>query len=164
MTAKVSALRSCLCDPVPEIYKSAEYLDAAVTAYLAKSTHEADRLIRLADIPAIAEWTESLWGAGGPWSRPLQVEHPLPYVPIEKRVKARMPSADQKRTLIERDGFQCRFCGIPLIRARLSANFIRMPYDGETEALNNMLASRRCGFNMIMFSRTRGAALMRLTT
>ena len=72
----------------------------------------------MADIPAISEWSESLWGKGGPWSRPLlSVENPLPFVPRAERVKARMPTKAEVATLLARDGFHCRFCGIPLIRA-----------------------------------------------
>lgn len=79
---------------------------------------EADELIRMADVPAISEWSESLWGKGGPWSRPpLNVKIPLPFVLKAERIKVRMPSKSDIAILLARDGFHCRFCGIPLIRA-----------------------------------------------
>jgi hypothetical protein len=106
-----------LRDPIPEIFDAARYLDAAVSAHLAGKQSLADELIRMADLPAITEWSESLWGAGGPWTRPLPVENRLPFIPKEQRIKARMPNATETATLLARDGFHCRFCGIPLIRA-----------------------------------------------
>jgi 5-methylcytosine-specific restriction endonuclease McrA len=40
----------------------------------------------------------------------------LPNLPIGQRLKHRMPTADEKRALHVRDGYHCRFCGIPVIR------------------------------------------------
>ena len=113
-----SSLRTCLLDPIPELYEAARLLDEAVTAHLAGDYARADRLIRAADLPVITEWSESLWGPGGPFSRPLPVANPLPTLPREQRVQQRMPGIAVLRQLIERDGFHCRFCGIPVIRAR----------------------------------------------
>jgi len=112
-------LRTCLRDPIPEIFGAAQYLDAAVSAHLKGERAAAEELIRLADIPAIADWSESLWGAGGPWTRPLANEHSPPFVPKEERPSARMPSKADMTFLLERDGFHCRFCGIPLVRAEV---------------------------------------------
>src|SRR6187401_1469800 len=92
MDAKVPALRTCLRDPIPELFDAARFLDEAVTAHLAGDRAAAEALIRAADLPAIFEWSESLWGKGGPWTRPLPVEDPLPFVPKAERAKARMPN------------------------------------------------------------------------
>jgi hypothetical protein len=110
-------LKTCLRDPIPEIFDAARYLDAAVSAYLVRKRNLADELIRLADIPAITDWTESLWGKGGPWTRPLPTENQSAAVPRDQRLKARMPSKPECDVLLKRDGFHCRFCGIPLVRA-----------------------------------------------
>ncbi len=110
-------LKTCLLDPIPEILEAARLLEAAVSAHQEGKPALADELIRAADKPEITDWTEALWGAGGPWSRPLHVENPKPFIPKEKRVQMRMPTSADKRTLLQRDGFRCRFCGIPLIRA-----------------------------------------------
>ena len=111
-------LRECLCNPIPEILDAARYLDAAVSAHLSGRHALAEELIRLADIPAISQWSESLWGAGGPWSRPpLAMDNPPPFVPKDQRIKTRMPGKSDLAVLLARDGFHCRFCGIPLVRA-----------------------------------------------
>jgi hypothetical protein len=111
--------RTCLRDPIPELFAAARDLDAAVTAHLEGNHALADELIRRADVPAIAEWTESLWGKGGPWSRPRPVENRVPYVESAERARSRMPGGAGLAALIARDGFHCRFCGIPVIRAEV---------------------------------------------
>lgn len=117
----MSKLRSCLRDPIPEIFDAARYLDAGVSAHMAGNRRLAEELFRMADNPAITEWTESLWGKGGPWSRPLPVESPLPFIPKEARIKVRMPSKATMDEILKRDGFHCRFCGIPVVRAEIRA-------------------------------------------
>jgi hypothetical protein len=121
MSEKMRALqfepKACLRDPISEIFDAARFLDAAVSAHNAGKRNIADELIRLADIPAIVEWTESLWGAGGPWTRPLKIENSISFVPKEQRIKIRMPTKEELKALLVRDGYHCRFCGIPLVRA-----------------------------------------------
>ena len=91
------------------ITAAARYLDAAVSAHLTGNKGEAQRLIRLADIPVIREWTESLWGRSHVIARPAAVlTHVLPK---EQRVPARKPSTEQIHGLHQRDGYHCRFCG-----------------------------------------------------
>lgn len=108
------SLRACLRDPIPEIFIASKYLDDAVSAHLAGNHDLAEELIRMADFPEIYEWCEALWGKGGPISRPLPVECP-PEVPEAQRVKRGITLATE-RELIRRDGYVCRFCGIPLVR------------------------------------------------
>ena len=58
--------RLCLREPIPEIAEAARHLDAAVSAHLTGQADLAESLIRLADMPVIREWTESLWGTTSP--------------------------------------------------------------------------------------------------
>lgn len=107
--------RHCLRDPIPEIADAARYLDAAVSAHLAGRRDLAKELIGLADMPAIREWTESIWGKKSPYVqyRPSTAAGGLPKVVGRK---FRMPTSDDKRTLLLRDGYHCRFCGVAVIR------------------------------------------------
>ena len=120
-------MRNCLRDPIPEIFEAARFLDEAVTAHLANKRDVAEELIRRADMPAIREWTESLWGKGGPWSRPLTIENAPAKIAKAHRLSARMPNKNGLTVLVRRDGFHCRFCGIPVIRAEIRS-LIRKSY------------------------------------
>jgi len=116
MNTDVSAFRSCLRDPIPEIAEAARYLDEAVSAHLVGQSALAEELIRRADIPAIRDWTESIWGKGSPYVKYRTVPGAPSYIPKEQRVKQRMPTAAEKTDLHQRDGYHCRFCGIPVVR------------------------------------------------
>src|ERR1700676_1705758 len=103
----------CLREPIPEIADAARYLDEAVSAHLIGRSNLAEELIRLADMSAIREWTESLWGSNSPFVVYRTVSGAPPSLPREQRVK-RMPTSTEKRYLLQRDGYHCRFCGIPV--------------------------------------------------
>ncbi|MGA8172952.1 MAG: hypothetical protein WB816_19275 [Methylocystis sp.] len=147
MTQAPLTKRSCLRDPIPEIWEAARSLDAAVTAHLEGNRSLADELIRKADIPAITEWTESLWGKGGPWTRPLPVENSLAFVAKDERAEVRMPTFAEKRLLLARDGFHCRFCGIPLVRAEMRT-LIRKTYP-EVLRWGSRNAEQHAGFQAL---------------
>ena len=76
----------------------------------------AAHLIREADMDEVREWTESLWGASSPYIRVRGVADGSRTLPKAERVPLRMPNAAEKSALHARDGFHCRFCGIPVIR------------------------------------------------
>jgi 5-methylcytosine-specific restriction endonuclease McrA len=109
-------MRTCLREPIPQIFEAARYLDHAVSAHLDGRRDVADDLIRRANMPVIREWVESIWGkntgllpkSGGAGSIQKQL-----------RLKERMPTPAQKAKLLRRDGYHCRFCGIPVIRTEI---------------------------------------------
>ncbi len=108
--------RLCLREPIHEIATAARYLDEAVSAHLNGRRDLADDLIRRADMPAIREWTESLWGSNSPYVKYRSIANAPPSVRREQRVTLRMPTTEEKQALLQRDGHHCRFCGIPVIR------------------------------------------------
>jgi 5-methylcytosine-specific restriction endonuclease McrA len=113
------SLRVCLREPIPEIAEAAHHLESAVKAHLDGNAKLARGLILGADLPVIREWTESLWGSNSPYVQYRPVENAPPSIPKEQRVKLRMPTTAEKNALHQRDGFNCRFCGIPLIRKEI---------------------------------------------
>ena len=113
-------LRRCFREPIRDIFDAAALLDAAANAHLAGDSQQADNLIVLADQPTIAEWTESIWGKRNAGVHVFVVpSSPLPHLPVAKRPQPRMPSLSTKAAILERDGFHCRFCGIPVIPAEV---------------------------------------------
>jgi 5-methylcytosine-specific restriction endonuclease McrA len=110
--------RRCLRDPIPEIVQAASLLEQAVSAHLSGQRLETAELICRADIDTIREWTESLWGRNSPYVlyRPSTAS---PVLPEPERQKLRMPTSQEQHKLHFRDGYHCRFCGIPVIRQEI---------------------------------------------
>lgn len=108
-------LRNCFRDPISEIYDAARYLDAAVSAHLEGQTDIAKELLYLADNEAVWNWTDSIWGANSPYVIVCKVESNA----AENRETERMPTAEQKTQLHLRDGYHCRFCGMPVVRPEI---------------------------------------------
>jgi len=119
-TALMSSRRTCLKEPIPEIYEAAEMMRAAVNAHLQKDARTANQMFAAANMPAIREWSESIWGSG--WKKlvqPRKIECAPAYLPKDERLPLRMPSLAVQRQLIARDGFHCRFCRIPVVHKRV---------------------------------------------
>ena len=117
--------RPCLREPIPEIADAAQFLDAAVSAHLMGEIALVEDLIRLADLPAIREWTESIWGKNSPYVQYRQIESAESDLASHERQSVRMPTVEEKRRLHQRDGYHCRFCGIPVIRAEVRQQFVK---------------------------------------
>lgn len=116
-------LKKCLREPIPEIYDAARYLDAATSAHLDGNFTLVEELIELTNNKVLREYTESLWGANSPYISKVSIVNSYPRLPIELRVKNRMPNAAERLLLHKRDGNHCRFCGIPLIRDKVRKYF-----------------------------------------
>jgi 5-methylcytosine-specific restriction endonuclease McrA len=111
--------RQCLREPIVEIVEAARLLDAAVTAHLMGRRDVTEQLIRLADMPVLRDYTESLWGAKSPHVQYRAVADAPAHLDDESRAKERMPTPAEKVALFQRDGHHCRFCGIPVIRREI---------------------------------------------
>lgn len=110
--------RPCLRAAIPEIEVAARQLEEAVAAHFAGDRDRADLLIRATNTQVIRDWVESIWGRYSPYNR-VQLVDDTPLLPEEARVKERMPSSSEKLELLARDGFRCRFCGIPVVRGEV---------------------------------------------
>ncbi len=107
--------KRCFREPIPEIFDAALYLDAAVTAHINDDWKIAEELFQLANDSSVREWLESIWGK----SSPYVVVDKKPQLHILRKENQRMPNAAQMKEVRDRDGFHCRFCGIPVIRAEV---------------------------------------------
>jgi hypothetical protein len=102
-------------EPIPEILDAARYLDAAVSAHINGHKKIAEELFVIANNPIVWAWTDSIWGKKSQYVK----INKNPNLHKSIKSKARMPTAAQKAMLHERDGFHCRFCGIPVIRSEI---------------------------------------------
>lgn len=114
---------NCLKKPIPEIFEAAELLKQAVDAHYTGNQKLAEKLIIEADNPMIREWTESIWGTNGIYSSLKNKIGDAKMVPNEMRDSLRMPNKSTQIELLQRDGFYCRFCRIPVIRKEVREHF-----------------------------------------
>jgi len=92
-------------------------LSDAVDAHLAGQQDDASQLIRAADIPAVRAFTESAWGSGGKKRHGfIAVPNAPPFLSNKDRPKPRMPTLQTQQIVLQRDGYHCRFCGLPVIQ------------------------------------------------
>ena len=103
----------CFREPIVEIIDAAKYLDAAVSAHIAGHVEIAEKLFTLANDQKVWNWTDSIWGKNSSYVN----VNKLPSQHTSPKAKARMPDTEMKKALHERDGYHCRFCGIPVIHA-----------------------------------------------
>jgi hypothetical protein len=117
----VSEQRLSFREPIPAIFDAARMLDAAVSAYRNGYRVLASELVEAAKIPAVGEWGYSIWGAKSPYIQLQKARYPV--TRTLSRIETRMPTQEQKRLLHRRDGYHCRFCNIPVIRAEVRKKF-----------------------------------------
>jgi hypothetical protein len=120
-----SDLRHCFRDPIPELYDAARLLDAAAVAHLSGWPALASDLLSRADISAVRKWLDSIWGSKSEYVRYRATPESKPPVRRAERVALRMPTLETRIRLHQRDGFQCRWCGIPVIRTEVREFFRR---------------------------------------
>ena len=65
------------------------------------------------------EWTESLWGKASPYVRYRSVVDAPPVLEGAHQESLRMPLSAEQQLLHLRDGYHCRFCGIPVVRKKV---------------------------------------------
>jgi hypothetical protein len=117
-------LRIFLRAPIPEIEAAARHLELAAAAHLAGQRERAAQLIEIANDPAVREWTDSIWGKGSKFAASGPFNSSPAFV---TSVKERMPGLGCQRELHERDGYYCRFCGIPVVRKQVR-EYLRSEY------------------------------------
>ena len=113
------APRRCMREPIPAIFDAVALLDRAVEAHLCQDREAAGQLLKAADLPAVRGWTESLWGSkqDNPyqWRYHRWREFPDLGKPRNPDARDRMPNKADRDSILQRDGYHCRFCGIPVI-------------------------------------------------
>lgn len=140
---KVVTMKRCFRSPIPALFDVARYLDAAVSAHHAGYAMDAARLFTLADCQLSRQWLESIWGRASPYVAVTK----LPPLPITMPVKARMPTNAQIRSLHARDGFHCRFWGLPVIRAEIRKKAVALYPEAVSWGRTN--ASQHAGFQAL---------------
>lgn len=141
-------MRRSLLKPPYEFILAAKLLDAASEALLCGKLDLASKLIVESDFSELKDY---LIRMVGPLTLEVhrQTKRPKP-MPKELRDPKRMPTASLQYEIFARDGWKCRFCGIPVI-SRKARNILVGLFPEETRwrskeydrhpALNSMAVS-----------------------
>ncbi len=77
-------------------------------------------------MPEVREWVESLWGKTSlDIHRVRKVKGSPSRLDKGDRDPKRHATLEQERSLIKRDGYRCRFCGIPVVRKKIRKDMHR---------------------------------------
>lgn len=112
-------LRRCIKEPIPEIFDVWKLMCNAVNAHLSGDTARADFLFRQANSQTVWEWLNSSWTGVAKnvviW-KPAGDSHPVGHA---LRDPDRNISKAVRSLVLARDGYKCRYCGLPVIDARI---------------------------------------------
>lgn len=112
--------RECLRRPIPELFEAAWLLDRGVGAHLAGDEARAAAAFRAADTQVARDYIESMWGKRSLWPEQehyLRRRH-VDDLPAESPEQRGMSVGTAlKREVVTRDGFLCRYCGLPVVPA-----------------------------------------------
>ena len=109
--------RLSIREPIPEIFEAWYLLSAAADAHLHGQYAAARALFARANMPEVYDW------AWADWQRPsLNIRVPKPendtvWISKADRDPVRAPTKAMKQQVLARDGYCCRYCGIPVIDA-----------------------------------------------
>lgn len=111
--------RYCFREAGKDAFTASELLSNAVAEHLAGNMKKAAKLFAEANIESIWDWWNSIAGPKSPYVKFRTVDKVPISLPLDKRIPVRMPNSDMIRRIHERDGFHCRFCGMPVIRKEI---------------------------------------------
>lgn len=112
-------MRTSIKDPIPEIFEVWEALSAAADAHLSGDAAAAEKWLRRGDDLTVWSWLNPAWidvDQHVVEARPEGDTHP---VPKSERDPDRNIRAAVRRQVLQRDGYRCRYCGIPVVPAEI---------------------------------------------
>lgn len=109
--------------PIPAIYRAWDCLSNAADAHISGDQVAAHNLFCRANAPDVWHWINPAWGPSVDAVR-LNVRNLKPdgdtqNVSRAERDPQRAPNVAVKAAVLARDGYRCRYCGIPVVDAAI---------------------------------------------
>jgi len=102
---------------LPLHFWAAFVLEEAASAHLEGDDRRAPELIAATNRQEFRLFLDTLWGATSKYNSPIdgaRLGHSI-YALAQETSVERMPSAAAMREIVQRDGYRCRYCSIPVI-------------------------------------------------
>ena len=110
-------MKRSIKEPIPQILQTWDFLNQAVDAHLMGDRLLAEIFFKKAEMRAVWAWLNP------GWTRPdLNVVVPAPHGDTQKvsknlRDPDRSIAPSIRSAVLQRDGYRCRYCGIPVVHA-----------------------------------------------
>lgn len=110
-------MRRCIKEPIPEIFAAWDAMKEAVDAHVHGDFARAEALFRQADAREVWDWLNSAWVGVIKNVVEMKPTGDSTVVPKSERDPDRNIAPHIRAAVLERDGYRCRYCGIPVIHA-----------------------------------------------
>lgn len=110
-------MRRCLKEPIPEIFLAWRALSDAVDEHLAGNIEAASARFSEANSPIVWEWLNHSWINVEQHVVTRKPADDTRTVPREQRDPDRTIAKSVKSAVLVRDGYRCRYCGLPVVHS-----------------------------------------------
>ena len=110
-------VRTCIKEPILELYNAYGALQNAIDAHLAGRISEAAEQFKLANCPVVWTWLNTAWMGVVQHVVTLRPPGDTRTIPRTARDLDRNIAKNVKQTVLARDGYRCRYCGMPVVHA-----------------------------------------------
>jgi hypothetical protein len=122
MEASTAALRHSIKDPIPAIFEAWKLISDAADAHIAGNFADAESMFRQADLPQVWHWLNPAWVKVHLNVNVWKPEGDTEWIAKTARDPVRLlrgetKSAAVRAAVLARDGYRCRYCGIPVVDA-----------------------------------------------
>jgi len=140
-------VRRFIKEPIPEVHLAIRALIDAADAYIEGDFISAAAKFREANCPITWEWLNNAWM--GPHKNIvfLNPEGDSHVIPKSERDPDRLIKASVRREVLERDGYRCRYCGLPVVHADIRKIAHRL-YPSEVPWNSRVSAEQHSGFQV----------------
>ncbi len=140
-------MRRFIKEPVPELFAAIQALEAAADAHMAGDYYFAASKFKEANCPVAWEWLNAAW-----INPHLNVVLPKPnndsrQIPKSERDQDRNIKAVVKKAVLERDGYRCWYCELPVIHADIR-KIAHNLYPSEVPWNSRVSAKQHSGFQV----------------
>ncbi|WP_111406168.1 HNH endonuclease [Meridianimarinicoccus sp. RP-17] len=141
-------MRLCIKEPIPEVRIAISVLEVAVDAHLAGDEDLAAAKFREANCPITWQWLNEAWTKVHKNVVLKRPEGDTQEIPKSDRDPDRNITQCIKDLVLERDGYRCRYCGLPVVHADIR-KIARQLYPNEVPWNPRIAAEQHSAFQAV---------------